>query len=239
MTGDRAARGVVAQDGSPVDIYRALPRPAEADAIHAAIRADGSVLDLGCGTGRFARALAALGHEVVAVDHEPAMLEELRGADGIITVLGDLESLSLGRTFDAVLMASHLVNDDDLGPQALGVAREHLDPAGLVIGEVYPPGTDWPAAVGRRSEVGPVGITVTRATVDGDRLSASVRYDLDGRTWDQPFTARLLDESALTTRLDAAGLVFAGWLDASAGWFVARARQEAGSISTTRADHGQ
>jgi SAM-dependent methyltransferase len=229
----------VAQDGSPVDIYRALPRPAEADAIHAAIRADGSVLDLGCGTGRFARALAALGHEVVAVDHEPAMLEELRGADGITAVLGDLESLSLGRTFDAVLLASHLVNDDDLGPQVLGVAREHLDPAGAVIGEVYPPGTDWPAAVGRRSEVGPVGITVIRATVDGDPLSASVRYDLDGRTWDQPFTARLLDDSALTTRLDAAALVFAGWLDAGAGWFVARPRQEAGSISTTRADHGQ
>jgi hypothetical protein len=87
--------------------------------------------------------------------------------------------------------------------------------------------------------VGPVGITITRATVDGDRLSASVSYELDGRTWDQPFMARLLDESALTRRLDAAGLVFDGWLDAGAGWFVARPRQDAGSISTTRADHGQ
>jgi SAM-dependent methyltransferase len=239
VTGDRAATGVVAHDGSPVDIYRALPRPAEADTIHAAISARGSILDLGCGTGRFARALAALGHEVVAVDREPAMLGGLDEVDRITPVLGDLGSLSLGRTFDVVLLASHLVNDDDLGPRALAVARRHVEPAGVVIGEVYRPTMDWPAAVGRRSAAGPVGITVTRATVKGDRLSASVRYDLNGRSWDQAFTARLLDESALSRRLDAAGLAFARWLDARAGWFLARPRQDAGSISTTRADHGQ
>lgn len=239
MTGDRAATGIVAHDGSPVDIYRALPRPATADTIHAAIPARGSVLDLGCGTGRFARALAALGHEVVAVDHEAAMLEGLDDADGITPVLEDLGSLSLDRTFDVVLLASHLVNDDDLGPRALRVARRHVEPGGVVIGEVYPPEMDWSAAVGRRSAAGPVGFTVTRATVEGDRLNASVRYDLDDRTWDQPFTARLLDESALTGRLDTSGLAFDGWLDVRAGWFLARPSQGAGSISTTRADHGQ
>jgi SAM-dependent methyltransferase len=229
----------VAPDGSPVDVYRALPRPAEADMIHSAIPGAGAVLDLGCGTGRFARALAELGHEVVAVDHEPAMLEGLDDTVGVTAVLGDLGSLSLGRTFAAVLLASHLVDDDDLGPRALTVARRHLALAGVVIGEVYPPALDWPATVGRRSQRGPVGITVTRATVDGDRLSASVRYDLDGRTWDQPFTARLLDEPALARRLADAGLAFDTWLDGRAGWFVARPRQDAGSISTTRADHGQ
>ena len=231
--------GVVAPDGSPVDIYRSLPRPADADLVHAAIPAGGSVLDLGCGTGRFSRALAELGHEVVAVDHEPAMLEGLDAIDGITAVLGDLGSLSLARRFDAVLLASHLVDDDDLGPRALSVARRHLTPGGVVLGEVYPPGMDWPAAVGRRSQRGPVGITVTRATVEGDRLSAAIRYDLDGRTWDQAFTARLLDAPALARRLDDAGLALDRWLDARAGWFLARPRQDAGSISTTRADHGQ
>ncbi|HUP54216.1 MAG TPA: class I SAM-dependent methyltransferase [Methylomirabilota bacterium] len=222
MTPDRVLTGVVAPDGSPVDIYRALPRPDEADLIHAAIPAGASMLDLGCGTGRFARALAALGHEVVAVDHEPAMLEGLDDIDGITAIVGDIRSLSLGRTFDAVLLASHLVNDDELGPRVLSVARDHLAPAGVVIGEVYAAGTDWPAAVGRRSQRGPVGITVTRAAVDGDRLSASVRYDLEGRTWDQPFTARLLDEQALARRLDDAGLALDGWLDARSAWFRAR-----------------
>lgn len=231
--------GVVAPDGSPVDIYRALPRPADADLVNGAIPAGGSVLDLGCGTGRFARALAELGHEVVAVDHEPAMLEGLDAIEGVTAVLGDLGSLSLGRTFDAVLLASHLVDGDDLGPRALSVARRHLTPGGVVIGEVYAPGTDWPAAVGRRSEVGPVGITVTHARVDGDHLTASIRYDLDGRTWDQAFTARLLDEPALARRLSDAGLDLDTWLDPRRTWFRARPRQGAGSISTTRADHGQ
>jgi SAM-dependent methyltransferase len=239
VTGERTAPGVVAPDGSPVDIYRAMPRPAEADTINAAIPAGGSVLDLGCGTGRFARALAALGHEVVAVDHEPAMLEGLEKVDGVTPVLADIGSLELHRRFAAVLLASHLVDDDDLGPRALAVATRHVEPGGVVIGEVYPPGIDWAAAVGRRSEYGPVGVTITRAGVDGDRLTASVRYDLDGRTWDQPFEARLLDDETLRQRLAVADLGFERWLDAGRGWFVARPRQGAGSISTTRADHGQ
>ena len=239
MTDERAATDVVAPDGSPVDVYRALPRPAEADMIHAAIPDGASVLDLGCGTGRFARALATLGHAVVAVDNEPAMLVGLEAVGGITPILGDLGSLTLGRTFDAVLLASHLVNDDDLGARALAVARGHVGSGGVVIGEVYPPGVDWPAAVGRRSVLGRVGVTMTRASVHGDRLSASVRYDLDGRAWDQPFAARLLDEAALEGRLAAADLDLGAWLDRGRGWFLARPRQGVGSISTTRADQGQ
>ena len=239
MRASAAAGGIVAPDGSPVEIYRALPRPGDADTIHAAIPAGASVLDLGCGTGRYATALVELGHTVVAVDNEPAMLEGLQWREGISLVLGDLGALSLGRTFDVVLLASHLVDDDDLGPRALVVARQHVEPRGVVIGEVYPPGIDWPGIVGRRSEHGPVGVTVTRAAVAGDQLSASIRYDLDGKTWDQPFSARLLDEAALIRRLADADLAFEGWLDAGRGWFLARPGQDAGTISTTRADHGQ
>jgi len=239
VTEARAERGLVAPDGSPVDVYRALPPPIEADAIHAAIPAGGSILDLGCGTGRFARAMAALGHVVVAVDHEPSMLEGLEAVDRVTPILGDLGALDLGRTFDLVLLASHLVNDNDLGRRALAVARAHVTSDGAVIGEVYPPGLDWAAAVGRRTTLGPVGITVTRATVRADQLDASVRYDLEGRTWDQRFRARLLDATALAQRLGDADLAFDRWLDADRGWFTARPRQGAGSISTTRADHGQ
>jgi SAM-dependent methyltransferase len=214
--------GVVAPDGSPVDVYRALPRPEDADLVHAAIPAGASILDLGAGVGRFAVVLAALGHPVVAVDHEPAMLAGLGDVDGIAPVVADIAGLALSRRFDAVLLASHLVDDDELGPVALAVARDHLAPGGRVIAETYPPGVDWVGRVGQRSMVGPVGITVTRARVDGDHLTATVRYDLDGRTWDQPFTTRLLDDATLATRLAEAGFVLDRWLVRDRGWLVAR-----------------
>jgi SAM-dependent methyltransferase len=214
--------GVVAPDGSPVDVYRVLPRPAEADAIHAAIPDRASILDLGAGVGRFARALAALGHPVVAVDHEPAMLEGLESVAGVEPLVADIVGLALGRRFDVVLLASHLVDDDDLGPASLAVAHAHVEPHGRVIAETYPPGVDWAATVGQRRMVGPVGITMTRARVDGAHLEASVRYDLDGRTWDQPFRTRLLDDQHLVTRLAAAGLRLERWLDRERGWLIAR-----------------
>ena len=208
---------VVAPDGSPVAIYRALPRPAEVEMVDAAIPVGSRILDLGAGTGRFARPLAALGHQVVAVDHEPAMLAELAGIDGLEPVVAEISGLVLAdRRFDVVLLASHLIDDDDLGPQALAAAVRHLASGGVVIGEVYPPGIDWEARVGQRSEVGPVGITITRAVVDGDHLDASVRYDLDGQTWDQPFRTRLLTEVTLRSRLSEAGLAFDRWLDRAA-----------------------
>ncbi|HEV3173004.1 MAG TPA: class I SAM-dependent methyltransferase [Actinocrinis sp.] len=48
------------------------------------------VLDLGCGTGRIATPLAALGRQVVGVDQSPAMLASLQGTrDGPIDVSGD------------------------------------------------------------------------------------------------------------------------------------------------------
>jgi SAM-dependent methyltransferase len=216
------AQGVVAPDGSPVEIYRALPEPAELETVAASIPPGASVLDLGAGTGRFARPLAARGHAVTAVDNEPAMLAGLEAVPGLTPVVGEIGSLRLDGRFDVVLLASHLIDDDDLGPRALDVAVAHLAPDGLVIGEVYPVDLDWEARVGRRGMVGPVGITITRARRDGDLVDAEVRYDLDGRTWDQPFVTRVLDRAALERRLVAAGLHFDRWLDEARGWFVAR-----------------
>ena len=58
---------------------------------------------------------------------------------------------------------------------------------------------------------------------DVDAASGTWRgtYDLDGRTWDQPFVARLLDEASLGARLGAADLRFERWLVEARGWLVA------------------
>ncbi len=46
--------GTITDDGCPVEVYAALPPDGEAEIIHGAAPAGGSVLELGCGTGRIA-----------------------------------------------------------------------------------------------------------------------------------------------------------------------------------------
>jgi SAM-dependent methyltransferase len=206
----------VAPDGSPVDFYRRIPATGEPELIHAHVPAGASILDLGCGPGRIAGPLAALGHAVVGVDNGEAMIAALPA--GVEGVLGDARTIRLGRRFDAVLLASHLVNDPDDGPAFVRTAAAHLEAEGLVIGETYPIGWDPAASVGRVSRLGDAEIVTTSSAVEGDLLRAVVRYGVDGMTWEQPFTARILDEAALQGVLADGGLRFGGWL-ARPGWF--------------------
>jgi len=210
----------ITPDGSPVTFYARLPAAGEPELIHGAIGAGASVLDLGCGPGRLAGPLAALGHAVVGVDDGPAMIAALPpGVEGLVA---DARTVRLGRRFGAVLLTSHLVNDPEDGPAFAATAAAHLAPDGLLVGETYPPGWDPTAGVGRERRLGDARIELTRATVRGDLIEAEVRYGVDGREWQQAFTARLLDEPALRELLAAEGLDFVRWLD-HPGWFIARA----------------
>jgi SAM-dependent methyltransferase len=211
----------VTPDGSPVAFYRRLPATGEPELIHATIGAGASVLDLGCGPGRIAGPLAALGHAVVGVDDGPGMVAAL--PLGVQGVVADARKVRLGRTFGAVLLASHLVNDPDGGPAFVATAAAHLEAGGLVVGETYPPGWEPGSSIGHVQELGDARIEMLRATVDAGRLDAEVRYGVDGVTWTQAFSARLLDEAGLCGLLDAAGLAFVRWLERP-GWFLARRR---------------
>ena len=215
----------VAPDGSPVAVYHRLPAGREPEIIGSAVPPRASLLELGCGTGRVTVPLTRLGHRVTAVDQSAAMLAELPQDPGIEPVEADIERLDLGQRFDAVILGSHLLNaPDGVAARFLATARRHLAPDGLALAEVYPAAMDWAAAVGRRSLVGDVGITVTRASIRGSRLDAAVAYDFDGRTWEQPFEAELLDEDTLRARLLDGGFAFARWLDEPSGWLAARRR---------------
>jgi SAM-dependent methyltransferase len=211
--------GDVAPDGSPVAFYRRLPATGEPELIHAAIPAGATVLDLGCGPGRIAGPLVALGHPVTGVDDGAGMIAAL--PPGVEGVVADARRVRLGRRFGAVLMASHLVNDPDGGVAFAVIAAAHVEPTGVVVGETYPPGWDPAASVGKVTRLGDASIELTRATVDGDRIDAEVRYGVDGLEWRQPFVARLLDERALRALLGETGLELDRWLDRP-GWFVAR-----------------
>ena len=52
----------------------------------------GRVLDVACGQGRHALRLAEIGHEVDAVDRDPAALRALAGIDRVRTVCADIEN---------------------------------------------------------------------------------------------------------------------------------------------------
>jgi SAM-dependent methyltransferase len=79
---------------------------------HAPLIAQGSrVLDLAAGQGRNARFLAALGHDVVAVDRDADALSALAGVARVATRVLDLETPSwplAGERFDAIVVNHYL-----------------------------------------------------------------------------------------------------------------------------------
>ena len=95
-----------------------------------------SVLDAGCGTGRVTRELAARGLDVAGVDLDPVMLATgMRKAPQLAWLVADLETVDLGRTFDAVLMAGNVMIFLTPGSEGRVLANlaRHLSPGGLLI----------------------------------------------------------------------------------------------------------
>ncbi|WP_284743058.1 class I SAM-dependent methyltransferase [Amycolatopsis sp. RTGN1] len=210
----------VTADGCSVEVYRLLPPAGEPEIVHAAVPAGASILELGCGVGRVTHPLMELGHRVVAVDDSPDMLAHVR-SETVCARIGDLD---LGRTFDAVLLGSHLVNTalDSDRHALLAAARRHLAPSGRLIVEWHPPEWFDSVASGQGGRLGDVAVELADVVREGDLLSATVRYSADGRRWNQEFTCRRL---ALDDVLTSAGLTFDGWLTDDRNWFAARARR--------------
>ncbi|HVM67043.1 MAG TPA: class I SAM-dependent methyltransferase, partial [Acidimicrobiales bacterium] len=207
----------VAPDGSPVAVFAALPAEPGAGYVLGALGPACDVLELGCGAGRLTRALVAAGHRVVAVDESAAMLAEVGPGAG--RVVADATALSLGRRFDAVVLASYLVNDRARGHAFLGVAAAHLRPGGRAVVQRYDP--VW-AETGEPGEAvaGPVTIAVERLTPHDGWFAATVAYTLEGRRWAQEVEGAILDDAALGAMAAGAGLRVAAWLDAHRTWAV-------------------
>lgn len=82
-------------------------------------------LDLGCGEGRVARDLAALGHRVTGIDASPSLIAAAREADASRDyVVGDASSLPFADgTFDVVVAYNSLMDFDDMPGAVREVAR--------------------------------------------------------------------------------------------------------------------
>lgn len=101
------------------------------------LRANSSVLDLACGSGRHVRWLAAQGHRLTAIDRDAAACEPLRDVAEVI--VADVEVgpwPCTERQFDAVLVTNYLWRP--LWPQILAA----LAPGGLLIYETFATGNE-------------------------------------------------------------------------------------------------
>lgn len=200
-------RGAVTEDGCSVEVYRALVNAGEAEFIDDAIPPNASVLDLGAGTGRIADALAALGHEVVAVDNSADMLAAVKAAQ---PVLADIETYRDPRCFDAVLLASYLVNtaNADLRRSLLNTVAYHLDAAGTAFIEWHPP--EWFDALTPGTTysgtIGAVSSTLHVTSLRDDQLAATVTYAMGDGQWSQSFLAQRLTAAQVEDELREVGL---------------------------------
>jgi SAM-dependent methyltransferase len=187
--------------------------------VHDAAGPGASILELGCGAGRITHPLTALGHRVVAVDESAEMLAHVRDAE---TVCAPIEDLALGRRFDVVLLASHLINADPATRAAfLSACRRHVTDDGCVIVQRHT--TEWFDAVAD-SETTRDGIIfrlrdISRPTPN--MLSATVEYVDGDQCWTQTFTELRLDETEVAAALADAGLRLDRYLTDDHAWFSA------------------
>jgi len=156
----------------------------------------GPILELGCGSGRIAVALARDGHTVVGLDRSPAMLARAaeRAAGAGVTlelVRGDLCEFALGRRFAVVIVPfnTFLMVRPEERRACLSRIREHLAPGGLLALDVFQPDPERIAGVdGGVVDEGSANdprtgeritfFTSTRATVD--RTTHTLRIDAVG-----------------------------------------------------------
>ncbi len=130
-------------------IYQEKDYRTECDLIERLFKAYGdgqirTILDLGCGTGSHAISLSARGFEVIGVDRSASMLAQARKkaspAERDAFYQADIQSLNLGRRFDAALLMFAVLGYqlDNAGVTAtLRTARRHLRSGGLLLFDVW------------------------------------------------------------------------------------------------------
>jgi SAM-dependent methyltransferase len=209
--------GQITADGCAVEVYATLRAGDEPALIASAVPPGSSILELGAGAGRVTHELVARGYSVVAVDDSVEMLAHICGAE---TVVASIEGLDLGRTFDAVLLCSHLINTSvaQQRDEFVATCARHVGPTGCVVIERHAP--SWfdnaTAAVGMVDGV-EIGLQDISRPGPG-LLAATVEYRIADRTWTQSFTAERVDDAALAAVPDRYGLVTDRFLDDGATW---------------------
>lgn len=125
----------------PAALYEAVHRgnPGDVDYYRRVCAGAQRVLELGCGTGRVAHALARDGVEVIGIDGQAGLLA--RGREGPATLLeDDMIQFELGRRFERIVIpynGLYCLPDREQQRCCLERCRTHLAPEGLVVFDGY------------------------------------------------------------------------------------------------------
>jgi SAM-dependent methyltransferase len=204
----------VGKDGSPVDVYLTLSPEPELGIVRSVLTPGDSILDLGSGPGRITNPLVADGYDVVAVDDSAEMLRHVVGAT---PVLSDVLTLDLGRRFDVVLAASHLINARLRAQRIrlLDVCRRHVRESGRVIVQRFPP--TWVPVDEERARDG-IGFHLHDVQLFDDGFGAAVTYTIGAESWTQTFESAVVDDAELASLAADVGLTVDAALDDAGEW---------------------
>jgi SAM-dependent methyltransferase len=183
-----------------------------------------TVLDLGCGTGRLAAALAP-GREVFGVDPAAAMLTTARqreGGSAVTWIAADARCVRLGRRFELVVLTGQVFLTDEDQQAVCDTIAAHLSPGGIFIFDSREPsGEEWREWEPRRSLRSIEHPALGRIEAWNDAVfepaSQIVTYStfyraLDGRMWEAQSRIRFAGKEAIAARIADAGLRVDRWM---------------------------
>ena len=98
------------------------------------------LLEFGSGTGNYGRLLAEKGYNVLGIERSQKMVAETRQTEGFNCQEYDIRSVSLGRTFNAVLALFHVISYQTSNSDLQAVfqrAAEHLEMGALFLFDIW------------------------------------------------------------------------------------------------------
>jgi len=167
---------------------------------------DGALmLDVACGAGRHARALAGLGHRVVGLDLSRDLLAE---AAGVTRVRGDMRRLPFAGAFDAALsfFTSFGYFDDEGNRATLASVGEALRPGGAFLLDFLNAVAVETQLVEESQEERDGRMFVIRRRIEDGRVVKDVRIEEEGLTMSYSESVRLYHHHDLVNLLKEASL---------------------------------
>ena len=98
------------------------------------------LLEFGSGTGKHGRLLAEKGYNITGIELSDSMVQKAQRTDGFTCQQGDIRTVNLGRSFDAVLALFHVVSYQTTNADVQAVfqrASKHLKNGGIFVFDVW------------------------------------------------------------------------------------------------------